>query len=737
MMMQKPEIQRQESEDDEIDLGELLATLWAGKALIAAASAASVIVAAGYLWLASPTYEANALLQIQDNKSMLALPSSMMELLGDEGASALAEMEIIRSRQILGRAVADLNLDWRVAPLQAPIVGHALAEGSLGLPDVGPLSAYARPGDTIAISYLEVPAEWLGEEMSVEKTADGQFALTLPDGSVVDGKVGMLWSDKARGVAVEIARLDGAVGRLYAVAHLTELAAIETLSRSLSVAERGRQTGIIEAKLRGTDPVATADRLNAIIRAYAELNVRQSAAEAQKSLEFVESQLPSAKSSVEAAEKALNDYRARQNSVDLEFETQSLLSETTGLEAQLRELALKEEELKEKYTPNHPVYRQLLEQRTALDARLVELQRGITALPETQREVVNLTRNLEVAQATYLELMNRSQELRVLSASQIGSVRIIDDAATQPRPVTPKSMQVLALSVVLGFVLGIGGVLGRNWLRRGIDSAAEIERSGLPVFATVNLYQGKAQAASGRLPLIARDDAEDVVVEAFRSLRTSLHFVMLDTRSKSLVLTSAAPNAGKSFISANLATVAANAGQRVCLVDADMRRGTSRKYFGVPKNVPGLSDYLADDGDLDSVLRPSGIEHLSLITTGAFPPNPSELLMRDRLGQLIDELDGRFDLVIFDAPPILAVTDAAILGRKAGAMIAVARHLVTPIGELEAVRKTLETAGVALKGTVFNGYDPRRAKAGGRRYGYGYGYGYANRYAYKRRAKGE
>lgn len=111
MMMQRPEIQRQESEDDEIDLGELLATLWAGKAIVAAASAASVIAAAGYLWLASPTYEANALLQIQDNKSMLALPSSMMELLGDEGASALAEMEIIRSRQILGRAVADLNLD--------------------------------------------------------------------------------------------------------------------------------------------------------------------------------------------------------------------------------------------------------------------------------------------------------------------------------------------------------------------------------------------------------------------------------------------------------------------------------------------------------------------------------------------------------------------------------------------------------------------------------------------------
>jgi tyrosine-protein kinase Etk/Wzc len=267
-------------------------------------------------------------------------------------------------------------------------------------------------------------------------------------------------------------------------------------------------------------------------------------------------------------------------------------------------------------------------------------------------------------------------------------------------------------------------------MRRGIDSVTEIERLGLPVFATVNNYIGPLKASGNRLPLIARDDPDDITVEALRSLRTSLHFGMLDASSKSIAVTSAAPGAGKSFLCANLGVVAAQAGQKVCLVDADMRRGTLRKYFDGPKKAAGLADYLSDGAGLDAVLRDSGVPNLSLVLTGRFPPNPSELLMRDRLAELVAELDGRFDLVIFDAPPLLAVTDAAILGRKVGSMIGVARHLITPVDELDAVRKTLDTTGVALKGIIFNGYDPRRAK-GGRR-GYGYGYGYANRYTYKR-----
>lgn len=731
MMMKKPELATREPASDEIDLGDLFATLWAGKPTIVAAVTGCFMLSMAYLWLTPPTYEANAMLQIQAGQGTLALPSSVGALVGNESSSTLAELEIIRSRQVLGRAAADLRLDWVAKPMRAPVIGYAMATRDLPWPDWGVLAAYARKGDAITLSYLEVPPEWVDQEMVMVKTSSDGFSITLPDGTEKLGTVGVLLSDKERGIAVQVARLDGDVGRAYSIVHLTELGAISRLSSRLGVSERGRQTGIVTVNLRGQDREDTATQLAAIIRAYAEQNITQSAAEARKALEFLESQIPASEVAVGVAERALNEYRAAQNSVDLAFETQSLLTETMGIEAELRLLVLREEEIKEKYTPNHPIYRQLLEKRQALQGRLVELQAGITNLPETQREVVNLTRNLELAQASYVELINRAQELRVLSASQIGSVRVVDQAVTMLEQVAPRRLSIMGIALVVGGFLGVGIVLLRNWLRRGIDSVTEIERLGLPVFATVNSYTGQVKYTAGRLALIARDDPEDVVVEALRSLRTSLHFGMLDAASKSIVVTSAAPGAGKSFISANLACVAAQAGQKVCLIDADMRRGTLRKYFGLPKKLLGLTDYLSDAVELESVLRDSEISNLSLIVTGAFPPNPSELLMRDRLAELIAELDRRFDLVIFDAPPMLAVTDAAIIGRKAGSVIGVARHLVTPVEELEAVQKTLEAAGVSLKGIVFNGYDPRRAK-GGRS-----GYSYGNRYAYKRSEQGD
>ena len=731
-MLQKPDLTTTATtpDDDEIDLVALVSTVWAGKAWVGGATLAALLSCSAYIALTPPVYQADALLQIEAGGNMLALPESMTALMGNDSPSTLAEMEIIRSRQVLGKAVAELKLDWQAAPRIAPLLGHAVRRHGLPLP----FAAFARAGDAISLAYLEVPPDWLGEPMTLTQTGDDRFSITLVNGTTLDGIVGETVSDADAGFAINVRSLRGAEGREFLITHLTELEAIDRLSDALSVSERGRQTGIIDVRLKDIDRAEASRRLNAVITAYAEQNVSKSAAEAQKSLAFVESQLPLAEAEVTAAENALNSYRAEQQSIDLAFETESLLTESSSIEAELRTLRLKEEELKEKYTPNHPVYRQLLEARATLEGRLDELRGDITDLPETQREVFNLTRTLEVAQATYVELMNRAQELRVLRESEIGSVRIIDDAATQPRAIAPRAAQILALGTLLGLIAGIGGVLVRNWLRHGIDSAEEIERLGIPVFATVNEAK-TARATAGRQPLIARDDPDDITVEALRSLRTSLHFGMLDSQTKSLVLTSSAPGAGKSFVAANLATVAAQAGQRVCLIDADMRRGTQRKYFGLPKGVPGLADYLAEDADLTTVLRDSPIPGLSLIMTGPFPPNPSELLMRDRLGTLIAALTRDFDLIIFDAPPALAVTDAVVIGRRVGTTIAVARHTVTPIGELEAVKKTLQSSGVTLNGAILNGYDPARAKAGNRRQGYGYAY--ANRYAYRRTGDAE
>ena len=370
----------------------------------------------------------------------------------------------------------------------------------------------------------------------------------------------------------------------------------------------------------------------------------------------------------------------------------------------------------------------MLNEKARLQARLDRLKSEVSALPETQREVVNLTRNLELAQQVYVQLRNRAQELQVLKASTIGNVRIIDQARTARNPVAPSRSMIFALSLVLGAFFGIAFVLIREALRRGIQDSQVIEAAGIPVFGTINYAPDAAQhrKKKGALPLHAAQEAGGPVAEGLKSLRTSLHFGMLDSDVKSVAITGPSSGVGKSFIASNLSAVAAQAGQRVCLVDADMRMGYLRRYFNVPKVHRGLSDLLSGDTDLKEVLLETDVEGLFFIPPGQFPPNPSELLMRNTFKAMLAELDQQFDLIIIDTPPALAVTDPIIISSNVGATLLVARFGETQLGEIEATQQQYLNAGLRLTGAIFNGFDPKRVSSG--RYSYGYHYGY--RYAY-------
>jgi tyrosine-protein kinase Etk/Wzc len=227
--------------------------------------------------------------------------------------------------------------------------------------------------------------------------------------------------------------------------------------------------------------------------------------------------------------------------------------------------------------------------------------------------------------------------------------------------------------------------------------------------------------------LVAASSPNDVAVEGLRSLRTSLHFGLLDSPTRSITITSAAPDAGKSFTAANLGVVSANAGQRVCVVDADLRRGRLRRYFDVRRDRAGLTEFLSGDATLDEVLIETSIPGLAFIHSGRLPPNPSELLMRPTLRSLVEELDRRFEMSLFDCPPVLAVTDPIIVGRATGATMIIIRHRETQVQEIAAMKKAFSSAGVPLSGAVLNGYDPRRTAYG---YAYRYRYNYTYRYRY-------
>ncbi|MDO8982394.1 polysaccharide biosynthesis tyrosine autokinase [Cypionkella sp.] len=717
-----------ERDDDEIDLGALLAQFWAGKWHIGAFVLVAGIIGLANAMLTPPTYQADALLQLEAKKASLALPAAMSDLMNNDPVT-VTEIEIIRSRMVVGRAVAELHLDWQVTPRTAPVIGSALARYALPIPEVDFLTPYIRRGDSIRLDYLEVPPEWVGQAIVLTSGADNAYRLDLPNGTSVEGRTGETLQDPILGYSVRIGELTAPPGRQFSLVHQSESAAIDGLRNALSVSERGRQSAVLELRLTSGDRQQAQRVLDAIAQAYLAQNIARSAAEAEGSLTFVEKQLPDAERAVAEAESALNSYRQKQQSVDLSLETQGLLSQTTSLEAELRGMDAQEEELRQKYTKSHPIYQELLANRARLEEQLAKLRSEVEALPETQRKIVNLTRTLELAQAVYVQLLNRSQELRVLRASSIGNVRIIDSARTAQNAIAPRKALILALSLVLGGMAGVGYILVRNWLHQGVRGADQLEKLGLPVFATINYSPVGFQARNVRdsLSILAIREPTDLAVEGFRSLRTSLHFGMLDAKTRSVAIISSAPEAGKSFTCINLSVLAAQAGQRVCLVDADMRRGMLRRYFNLPKNTPGLAELLAGKVTLDEVLVEGPVPGLSFLPTGRFPPNPSELLMRASFSELIETLNTRFDLTLLDSSPVLAVTDPVVIGRATGATIAVVRHDVTPIGEVLAMQRALAIGGVRLAGVVLNGFDPRKARA--------YSYNYSYRYEYKKKAE--
>ncbi len=711
-------------DDDEIDLAQLFAVLWRGKISVFLIALLFLFAGGAYSTIVAPVYESDGLLQLEEKAGQLALPTSLSELASDDPRSA-TEIEIIQSRLVLGKVIADLRMDWDARALEAPIIGNAIVRLGLSLPNWQWLQRYARSHSSIRLDLLEVPPEWVEEKIRLVTNADGEFLARLPDGLEVSASVGETLRLPELGFAIRVGELKGHVGGHFVVVQRSEAETIEGLRDSIGVSEKGRQSGILALTLKSTDQEAAERILDAIMRSYLNQNIARGSAEAESSLEFVEKQIPFAEQKVRAVEERLNAYMQEQQSVNIELETQGLLSQVTLLESELREIARREDEVSERYTLSHPVYRQLLANRSRVEERLAGLRAEIDDLPATQRNVLNLQTELEFEQSVYLELSNRAQELRVMKASSIGNVRIVDTARVQPDPIAPRKVLIVALSLVMGLIVGAMVVLIRNWRHSGIRSAEEIERSGTPVLATVNETKD-AEVKASRLDTIsifATSHPESVLTEALRSLRTSLHFSMLGAESNCIAVTSSAPGVGKSFLSVNLAALMAQSGQKVCLVDADMRRGYLRKYFGVDRKAPGLSEYLTGQVGLDDILVEGEVPGLFLIPAGRRPPNPADLLTRPSFNQLVDELNERFELSFFDTPPVLAVTDAALIGRRVGKTIGVVRHGVTPVGEYEAMVSNLKSGGVELLGAVLNRYDPRHAPAG-KSYDYSYRYAY-------------
>ncbi|WP_439145987.1 polysaccharide biosynthesis tyrosine autokinase [Vibrio sp.] len=704
---------------DEIDLGKLLGILLDAKWLIMLTTFVFAVLGIAFALLSTPIYKADALIQIEEKSSggISSMVGDMGDLFSQE-SSATTEVEIIKSRMILGETVDKFNLTTVTSPNYAPIVGKGFAR---------------LTGDInhIAVSRFTLPsyASDYGHTIQIIDAEQGTYQLVRDDERVIlQGKVGELAT--ADDYSVFVAGFESHNGFEFSIAKQSRLEAIEWLKTSLSLSEQGKQTGILKLSFEGENKQQISEILNHISQIYFLQNVKRNSAEAEKSLAFLESHLPGIKSELTGYEDVLNNYRQKNESIDLGLEAQSTLKVMVELEAQLNELTFKESDISQRFTKDHPAYKSLIDKRKTLLGEKERLNEQIQKLPKTQREVLRMTRDVEVNQQIYIQLLNKVQELSIIKAGTVGNVRILDDAQAYKRAVKPKKPLIVVLATLLGGMLSVAFVLVKAAFHRGVENPDEIEQIGLPVYAAVpksdlqieltNRFKSKKHKTRGTQALLAESNPADLSVEALRGLRTSLHFAMLEAKNNVLMISGPAPGIGKSFISTNFAAVAAKTGQKVLLIDADMRKGYLQQSFGL-KWDNGLSDVLSSKAEFVQSVKATPVENLEIITRGQVPPNPSELLMHPRFAELMEWASKEYDLVVVDTPPVLAVTDPSIVGAFAGTTLMVARYGQNTVKEIDVARNRFEQSGIEVKGVIFNAIEKKASSS--------YGYGYYN-YAY-------
>jgi capsular exopolysaccharide synthesis family protein len=360
----------------------------------------------------------------------------------------------------------------------------------------------------------------------------------------------------------------------------------------------------------------------------------------------------------------------------------------------------------------------------------------LITLPAQTLQYARLERDLKLNENLYLTMKQKYEESRITEAGQMGKVRVLDPALVAAKVKPDKRMNLL-LGIFLGLGLGLGFAFMREYLDNTVKAVEHLERKGLTILGIIpdmlssspKKYIKKIVVPSKggtdfKRRLITYEDPKSPISESYRSLRTNVSYASsMDKKIKSLLISSSQPGEGKSTTTANLAIAFAQLRKKTLLVDADLRKPVQHNVFGHPRG-PGLSEYLIGEvTDLDSIIHATKMENLSIITAGGLPPNPSELLGSDQMSKLVDKLESEWDMVLFDSPPIVAVTDASMISGELDAVALVVKAGQTERSAVDRALDTIKNVKAPLIGAILNGAS--QESLGGK---YAYYYSYYNYY---------
>jgi tyrosine-protein kinase Etk/Wzc len=714
-----PELARDGSTND---LRSYFNFLFDNRWLIGVVSLVATLAGMLYAFSAKPVYESNMTIHVEETspnatKNALSEASSLFET----KKPAIAEMELLRSRMVIAPAIDKLRLDIDVRPKYFPIARFWSADADaneLSTPGIFGYGGYVWGAERIEVAVFNVPEHMLNRALVI--TAQGNNRYRLKDETrhrAWDGIVGTTLTARSTDGDIElrVERLDAKPGAKFLLRRLSKQRVMATIQNALSTSEQGKQSGVIQVTLQGESPTLVRNALNEIGREYLRQNLARKTEEAEKSLAFLNMQLPALKLELERAEAEYNQFRNRHGTINLAEEARISLAHSAAASNKRAEVLQRRNELLTRLGDQHPTIVGINKQLQDIDAEISGASDHIRTLPQMEQDELRLARNIKVNTDLYTGLSNTAQQLRLLAGSKVSNVRMVDAPTKPESPVTPNRPLIISSAVLMGLLLGTVGAFARKALSGRIDTPKAIEKmlGGRVVHATIPHSTYQQQLArqsvddSRRIPMLAKVSPGDPAIEALRSFRAALQFAMPMFRNNIVMLTGPTPRLGKSFVSANAATVIAAGGKKVLLIDMDLRNGHLHRYFGTEKQN-GLYESVTGAARVDQIVRHGVMDNLDFIPTGAWTPDHPEFLTHRGFGAWLKAVSARYDLVLIDAPPVLAAADALIIGEHAGAVFILARAGITTEDEINESVRRLNQAGISPEGIVFNDAKVRR-----------------------------
>ena len=631
-------------DNEEISLQEIFLLLWRNrKAIITCVLVAAVIGAFVAQW-ARPVFSSDVLLQVNmkgnSSKSTKAL-GEMGEVL-EMASPTDAEIELIKSRMVLASVAQEEHLNLVAQP-------------------VGFWNRLLHTEGRMDLDSLQIPVQLRTEKWYAVADGEDGYSVIAPDGKkILDGKVGEICKVAYAGdsLVIRVKFLLAEEGQKFIIAQGSTLKAGRALRGALSVGEQGKKTGIIAVRYSHRYPDRAASILNTIAKTYLRQNVEMRSAEAEKTLEFLESQLPMVKAKLDSAEKVLADYRYKIGSIDMTGETKAHISKETELKRQILEMEQKRQAAMRLFKAEHPSVVTLSRQLGKLRSELNMLKKSAQKMPLTQQEVARLQEEVAVNNEIYTNMLNNIQQLRVVRVGEVGNVRIVDLAQVESMPSKPKRKKIFLIAIAIGFLVGVFYAYLMYLLKNGVRSASEIEReTKMNVLVKIpksrNKLLGRHVKVRQSTPFVLQR-TEDQVTESFQSMMTAINFSFSHKEHSVILVMGLISGVGKSFVSQNLSAIAATSGKKVLLVDADMRRGSVRG--GV-----GLADVLVGKKTLDEAVQQKYDKNMFVLNAGKTNMTACGLLRSDAMDNLLKEARQKYDLVIVDTPPLSLVTDAELI----------------------------------------------------------------------------